>query len=98
VVYLFCRQSPHAAVLMPSHGKYVGATSRPLNDCSGSSGERRAQLAHPPRQQALDAHLLFDANAWKTFMFSRLRWAWAAAGAGRCGGRSPRITGCSPIT
>jgi phage terminase large subunit GpA-like protein len=28
VVYQFCRQSRHAAVLMPSHGRFVGAGSK----------------------------------------------------------------------
>jgi hypothetical protein len=30
VVYQFCRQSAHGAVVMPSHGKYVGAASTPF--------------------------------------------------------------------
>jgi hypothetical protein len=98
VVYRFCRQSPHAAVLMPSHGRYVGATSRPLNDCKRKPGDRvGAQLAHP-RHLGGTRYVLIDANAWKTFMFSRLRVGHGRrAGAGRCSA-TPRITSCSPTT
>ncbi|HHK41978.1 MAG TPA: hypothetical protein ENJ50_06115, partial [Planctomycetaceae bacterium] len=32
VVYQFCRQSPHAALLLPSHGRFVGASSLPFSD------------------------------------------------------------------
>ena len=28
VVYQFCRQSPHASILLPSHGRFVGACPR----------------------------------------------------------------------
>ena len=32
LVYQFCRQSRHAAVLMPSHGRFVGASSIPFSE------------------------------------------------------------------
>jgi hypothetical protein len=32
LVYQFCRQSPHASVVMPSHGRYVGASSIPFSE------------------------------------------------------------------
>ncbi|HMQ16652.1 MAG TPA: phage terminase large subunit family protein, partial [Phycisphaerae bacterium] len=32
VVYQFCRQSKHASILLPSHGRYVGASSIPFSD------------------------------------------------------------------
>jgi phage terminase large subunit GpA-like protein len=32
VVYQFCRQSKHAALVLPSHGKYVGASSIPFSE------------------------------------------------------------------
>src|SRR5690606_13121824 len=32
VVYQFCRQSPQAALLLPSHGRFVGAASLPFAD------------------------------------------------------------------
>ena len=40
VVYQFCRQSAHAAVLLPSHGKYVGASSVPFSEYKRKAGDR----------------------------------------------------------
>ena len=40
VVYQFCRQTPHAAVVMPSHGRYVGAASVPFSDYKPKRGDR----------------------------------------------------------
>ena len=37
VVYQFCRQSPHAAVLLPSHGRFVGAASMPFPSTSAGA-------------------------------------------------------------
>lgn len=80
VVKLFCRQSPHAAVLMPSHGKFIGATSRPLNDCKRQPGDRVGLNWRIPGSKGT-RHLLIDVNAWKTFMFSRLRVGMGGRGA-----------------
>lgn len=40
VVYQFCRQSPHAAVLIPSHGRFVGASSVPFSEYKRKQGDR----------------------------------------------------------
>jgi len=40
VVYQFCRQSPFAAALLPSHGKYVGASSIPFSEYTRKKGDR----------------------------------------------------------
>jgi hypothetical protein len=40
VVYKFCRQSPHTAVLLPSHGKFVGASSIPFSEYVKKRGDR----------------------------------------------------------
>jgi len=40
VVYQFRRQSRHGAVLMPSHGRFVAASSKPLCDYRRKPGER----------------------------------------------------------
>ena len=40
VVYQFCRQSAFAGVLLPSHGRYVGASSIPFSDYKRKRGER----------------------------------------------------------
>jgi hypothetical protein len=83
VVYQFCRQSPHAAVLMPSHGRGIGATSRPLNDYKPKAGDRVGQQWRMPAVKGRRSvrYVIFDANAWKSFMHSRLR---AGRGARGC--------------
>lgn len=74
VVYQFCRQSAHAAVLMPSHGRYVGASSVPFIEYKRKRGDRiglnwRVPNAHGRRAVR---HALIDTNFWKSFVHSRL--------------------------
>jgi len=40
VVYQFCRQSEHAAIMMPSHGRFVGASSLPFSEYNRNRGDR----------------------------------------------------------
>ncbi|WP_436717343.1 terminase gpA endonuclease subunit [Roseiconus lacunae] len=54
VVYQFCRQSPHASILLPSHGRFVGASSNPFSECKRRPGDRvglnwRAPTVHGKR-------------------------------------------------
>jgi phage terminase large subunit GpA-like protein len=74
VVYQFCRQSKHAAVVMPSHGRYVGASSIPFADYKRKRGDRvglnwRIPLVAGRRSVR---HSLFDTNYWKSFVHARL--------------------------
>ena len=75
VVYQFCRQSSHAAVLMPSHGRYVGAASIPFGDYKPKRGDRvglhwRIPGVQTPRNRAI-RYTLIDTNYWKTFVHAR---------------------------
>ncbi len=75
IVYQFCRQSAYAAVLTPSHGKYVGASSISLTDRKKKPGERLGlQWVTPPiaGKRAI-RHVIFDSNFWKSFLHAR--WA-----------------------
>ena len=40
VVYQFCRQSPHASILLPSHGRFVGASVNPFSEYKRRPGDR----------------------------------------------------------
>jgi hypothetical protein len=76
VVYQFCRQSAHAAVLTPSHGRYVGASSIPFAEYKPKRGERiglhwRVPNVHGARGRAV-RHTLVDTNYWKSFVHARL--------------------------
>jgi phage terminase large subunit GpA-like protein len=74
VVYQFCRQSPHAGVLLPSHGKYVGASSVPFSEYKRKRGDRVGLHWRVPntvgRRQV--RHVLIDTNYWKSFVHARL--------------------------
>jgi len=74
VVYQFCRQSPHAGILLPSHGKYVGASSIPFSEYKRKRGDRVGHHWRIPntigRRQV--RHVLVDTNYWKSFVHARL--------------------------
>lgn len=74
VVYQFCRQSSHAAVLTPSHGRYVGASSRPFSEYKRKRSDRVGHNWRIPAAQRRRAvrHAIYDTNYWKSFVHSRL--------------------------
>ena len=74
VVYQFCRQSAHAGIVMPSHGRFVGASSLPLNDYRRKPGDRLGHNWRMPAVQGKRAvrHVVFDTNYWKSFIYARL--------------------------
>jgi len=74
VVYQFCRQSTHAAVLLPSHGRFVGASSIPFNEYRRKRGDRVGLNWRSPNVHGRRAvrHAVFDANYWKSFLHARL--------------------------
>ncbi|HYD00076.1 MAG TPA: terminase gpA endonuclease subunit [Phycisphaerales bacterium] len=74
VVYQFCRQSAHAGVLTPSHGRYVGASSIPFSDYKRKRGDRVGLNWRIPVVTGKRAlrHVVFDTNYWKSFAHARL--------------------------
>lgn len=74
-VDLFCRQSTHATILLPSKGIYCGAASRPFNDLAPKPGERRGMAWRIPVSTAKGTgrQVLFDSNWWKTFVVNRFK-------------------------
>jgi len=83
VVYQFCRQSRHAAVLTPSHGKYYGAKSREFADQKRVRGERVGlhwRMPNPRGRRPV-RYAVIDTNFWKTFVSARLKVAIGDPGA-----------------
>lgn len=74
-VYKFCRETDFAGVASPSHGRYVGASSRMLTAAAKKAGERVGLNWRIPAAKGARhvRHVLFDANAWKSFIHARLR-------------------------
>jgi hypothetical protein len=72
MIYKFCKQSEFSSVLIPSHGKYVGASSKPFGDYTKKPGERTGiNWRIPIKDKREVRHVVFDTNYWKSFIFSR---------------------------
>ena len=74
VVYQFCRQSAHAGVVVPSHGRFVGASSQPFSEYKRKPGDRIGHNWRVPNVQGKRAvrHVVYDTNYWKSFVHARL--------------------------
>ena len=74
VVYQFCRESAFANVVVPSHGKYIGASSKPMSEYHKVVGDRVGHNWRMPNIRGKRAvrHVIFDTNYWKSFIASRL--------------------------
>ena len=74
VVYQFCRQSPHASLIMPSHGRFAGASSQPFSEYKRKPGDRVGHNWRMPNVRGKRAvrHIVYDTNYWKTFIHARL--------------------------
>ena len=90
VVYQFCRESAHANVIVPSHGKYIGASSKPMSEYKKAAGDQVGLNWRMPNIRGKRAvrHVIFDANYWKSFVASRLLMAVGDRGCLSLWGRS----------
>ena len=73
-IYGFCAAASQRQLLIPSHGKYVGARSAPFSEYKKKAGDRVGHNWRMPNVQGRRAtrYLLFDANYWKSFIYARL--------------------------
>ena len=68
----FARRHSSAAIILPAHGRGIGATSRPMHEHT----KRRGEIVGPGWRVAAvggQRGVLFDANQWKSFLAARLR-------------------------
>jgi len=74
VVYRFCRQSRYAGVVLPAHGRYVGASSIPFSEYKRKRGDRVGLSWRIPVVMGRRSvrRVLFDTNYWKSFVHARL--------------------------
>jgi hypothetical protein len=93
VVYQFCRQSSFAGIVLPSHGKYVGASSTPFSEYKRKRGDRVGHHWRIPnttgRRQV--RHVLIDTNYWKSFIQARLAVAMGDSGCFSLFGRDEKV-------
>lgn len=74
LIHRFCRESPHAAILYPTHGKGIKAVNKPLRLYKMEPGEKLFQLCclQKGKTKARSTrHYVIDTNAVKTFIFER---------------------------
>jgi hypothetical protein len=73
-IYQFCRQSAHSTLLLPSHGKYVGAASMPMREYTKKPGDKVGLNWRMPNVQGRRAvrYAIYDTNFWKSFVHGRL--------------------------
>ncbi len=90
-VYQFCRESAFASVLTPSHGKYIGASSKPMGEYKKAIGDRVGLNWRMPNVRGKRAirHVVYDTNFWKSFVATRLLTSTGDRGALTLFGRSP---------
>ena len=93
VIYQFCRQSAHAGILLPSHGRYVGAGSKPMTEYRKQPGDKLGLNWMIPNVAGKRAirHVIYDANFWKSFVHARLAVALADKGNLSLYGRIPGV-------
>lgn len=89
-VYQFCRESEYASVLTPSHGRYIGASSKPMGEYKKAVGDRVGMNWRMPNVRGKRAvrHVVYDTNFWKSFVATRLLTATGDRGAITLWGRS----------
>jgi len=77
VVHQFCRQSEHAAILMPARGHGVTASQKPINEYDRKRGDRIGHhwwIPSVTKKRTL-RHVEVDTNYWKSFVEERFRTA-----------------------
>ncbi len=69
-IYAWCRQTVHAAQVLPAHGRYVGAASKPWSEYQKRPGEQLGHhwlLTASAGKRAV-RHVVVDVNFWKSFV------------------------------
>ncbi len=74
-VRTFARRSPFAAVVLPSHGRGIAASSQPITERGRGRGDRIGLNWRVGQVSAGQRSAVFDTNFWKSFVAGRLRLA-----------------------
>jgi hypothetical protein len=91
IVYQFCRQSSYSGIILPSHGRFVGASSKPMTEYKKKPGDRLGLNWMIPNVAGKRAirHVIYDTNFWKSFIHARLAVAIGDKGCLSFYGRTP---------
>ena len=74
LVYQFISESPNRNCISPSHGQYLGASSKPFSEFKINKGDRVGPHWRMPREaiRRQIRRVLIDTNYWKSFILARL--------------------------
>lgn len=86
-VYRAVRSSAHAASIMPSHGKFIGAKNAPISQWKHKGPKHGHEWRVSPNRGIMK--VTFDTNHWKTFVAGRLTVSVGAAGSCQFFGSNP---------
>lgn len=90
-VYQFCRTGKWKGRVLPAHGRYIGASSKPMSEYHKHAGDKVGLNWRIPNVAGRRAirHIIFDTNFWKSFIHSRLSVALGDKGGLTLWGRMP---------
>lgn len=73
-VHAWARSSAHSARVLPTRGRFYGASSKPITDRPRKRGDRQGPgwFIPAPGNRRATREVVFDSNWWKTFVWSRL--------------------------
>lgn len=73
-IFDWCRNNPYPQVILPAHGKGIGASDKPMHQYAAKPGERLGYhwLLQPVPKRGF-RQLIIDSNFWKSFIHDRLR-------------------------
>ena len=77
---------------MPSHGRFVGASSQPFSEYKRKAGDRLGHNWRIPNVRGKRAvrHVVYDTNYWKSFIHARLAVAMGERGCLSLFGENPQ--------
>lgn len=73
-VHAWARASAHSARILPTRGRFYGASSKPIHERTRKRGDRHGPgwFIPAPGNRRATRELVFDSNYWKTFLWARL--------------------------
>ena len=74
-VRTFVRRSNFSALILPSHGRGIGASGQAIGEKKGARGDRLGLNWRIGQISEGQRSVVFDSNYWKTFIAARLRLA-----------------------
>ena len=90
IVYQVCRLDKWQGRVMPSHGHFVGASSKPMSEYRKKAGEKLGLEWYIPNANGRAIrHVVWNTNYWKSFVMARLAVAMGDNGCFSLYGNSP---------